>query len=232
MLPPVTGQAQVRRAPWIHDRPARPAQPAHAAAPARSGASGAAAGPDPAAGRAAPPPKERFVDRLWSFRAVIAVALASVILGGLGGAALASAASDDGDVRGGPVAAVPPRRADASAGHAAVAERTGPRSRQTRRRDDAAPIARPPTPTPAKPTPTPLTDCPARSARARRGEWPGCAHPLPPDLPVSARRDDIAAAIRDHQVVIVAGETGSGKTTQLPKICLALGRGQPGRAAA
>ncbi|WP_408896665.1 ATP-dependent RNA helicase HrpA [Nocardioides sp. R1-1] len=50
----------------------------------------------------------------------------------------------------------------------------------------------------------------------------------PPDLPVSARRDDIAAAIRDHQVVIVAGETGSGKTTQLPKICLELGRGTPG----
>ena len=48
---------------------------------------------------------------------------------------------------------------------------------------------------------------------------------FPPDLPVSARRDDIAEAIRDHQVVIVAGETGSGKTTQLPKICLALGRG-------
>ncbi len=49
---------------------------------------------------------------------------------------------------------------------------------------------------------------------------------FPADLPVSARRDDIAAAIRDHQVVIVAGETGSGKTTQLPKICLALGRGE------
>ena len=48
---------------------------------------------------------------------------------------------------------------------------------------------------------------------------------FPADLPVSARRDDIAEAIRDHQVVIVAGETGSGKTTQLPKICLALGRG-------
>ena len=47
----------------------------------------------------------------------------------------------------------------------------------------------------------------------------------PPDLPVSQRRDDLAAAIRDHQVVIVAGETGSGKTTQLPKICLELGRG-------
>ena len=48
----------------------------------------------------------------------------------------------------------------------------------------------------------------------------------PPELPVSQRRDDIAAAIRDHQVVVVAGETGSGKTTQLPKICLELGRGQ------
>ena len=48
----------------------------------------------------------------------------------------------------------------------------------------------------------------------------------PPELPVSQRREDIAAAIRDHQVVVVAGETGSGKTTQLPKICLELGRGQ------
>ncbi len=46
----------------------------------------------------------------------------------------------------------------------------------------------------------------------------------PPELPVSARRDDLLAAIGDHQVVIVAGETGSGKTTQLPKICLELGR--------
>jgi ATP-dependent helicase HrpA len=48
----------------------------------------------------------------------------------------------------------------------------------------------------------------------------------PPELPVTQRREDIAAAIRDHQVVIVAGETGSGKTTQLPKICLELGRGR------
>ncbi|BDZ44742.1 hypothetical protein GCM10025866_06510 [Naasia aerilata] len=46
----------------------------------------------------------------------------------------------------------------------------------------------------------------------------------PPELPVSAARDEIADAIRDHQVVIVAGATGSGKTTQLPKICLELGR--------
>ncbi len=46
-----------------------------------------------------------------------------------------------------------------------------------------------------------------------------------PDLPVSEHRGELAAAIRDNQVVIVAGETGSGKTTQLPKICLELGRG-------
>ncbi|MGF2952206.1 ATP-dependent helicase, partial [Mycobacterium sp. THU-M116] len=46
-----------------------------------------------------------------------------------------------------------------------------------------------------------------------------------PDLPISERRGDIAEAVRSHQVVVVAGETGSGKTTQLPKICLELGRG-------
>ncbi|MFT6956710.1 MAG: ATP-dependent helicase HrpA [Halieaceae bacterium] len=48
---------------------------------------------------------------------------------------------------------------------------------------------------------------------------------FPEDLPVSQRREEIAEAIRDNQVVIVAGETGSGKTTQIPKICLQLGRG-------
>lgn len=48
----------------------------------------------------------------------------------------------------------------------------------------------------------------------------------PEDLPVSARRNEIAEAIQNHQVVIVSGETGSGKTTQLPKICLELGRGR------
>src|SRR5690348_13465294 len=50
----------------------------------------------------------------------------------------------------------------------------------------------------------------------------------PEALPVSRKKDDILAAIRDHQVVIVAGETGSGKTTQIPKICLELGRGVKG----
>ncbi len=59
------------------------------------------------------------------------------------------------------------------------------------------------------------------------------SHPLsfkitfPEELPVSARRQEIAQAIHNHQVVIVCGETGSGKTTQLPKICLELGRGIP-----
>ena len=48
----------------------------------------------------------------------------------------------------------------------------------------------------------------------------------PPELPITERLDDIAAALDEHQVVIVAGETGSGKTTQLPKLCLALGRGE------
>src|SRR5579863_506865 len=58
---------------------------------------------------------------------------------------------------------------------------------------------------------------------------PTLAVSFPPELPVSQRKDEIAAAIRDHQVVVVAGETGSGKTTQLPKICLALGRGVTGQ---
>ncbi len=48
---------------------------------------------------------------------------------------------------------------------------------------------------------------------------------FPPELPICARREEIAKAISSHQVVIVCGETGSGKTTQLPKICLELGRG-------
>jgi ATP-dependent helicase HrpA len=47
----------------------------------------------------------------------------------------------------------------------------------------------------------------------------------PAELPVSGKKDDIKAAIANHQVVIIAGETGSGKTTQIPKICLELGRG-------
>ena len=60
----------------------------------------------------------------------------------------------------------------------------------------------------------------------RRAAVPAIAYPA--ELPVSARREDLLAAIRDHQVVVVAGETGSGKTTQLPKLCLELGRGVRG----
>ncbi|MFE3752991.1 ATP-dependent RNA helicase HrpA [Nocardia tengchongensis] len=66
-------------------------------------------------------------------------------------------------------------------------------------------------------------DAAARRVDARRAAVPAIVYPE--QLPVSARRDDIAKAIAEHQVVIVAGETGSGKTTQLPKICLELGRG-------
>ncbi|GAB4467607.1 MAG: ATP-dependent RNA helicase HrpA [Burkholderiaceae bacterium] len=61
---------------------------------------------------------------------------------------------------------------------------------------------------------------------AARGHAPLPPIAFPEELPVSGRRDEIARAIEGHQVVIVCGETGSGKTTQLPKICLALGRGR------
>ena len=63
-------------------------------------------------------------------------------------------------------------------------------------------------------------------ARRRRAALPTPRYPM--DLPVSARRAEIAEAIRDNQVVILCGETGSGKTTQLPKICMELGRGALG----
>ena len=66
-----------------------------------------------------------------------------------------------------------------------------------------------------------------RGARWAANPWENAlvsAITFPPELPVSARREDIAAAIRDNQVIIVSGETGSGKTTQLPKIALAMGR--------
>ncbi|MER6534782.1 ATP-dependent RNA helicase HrpA [Streptomyces sp900105755] len=61
---------------------------------------------------------------------------------------------------------------------------------------------------------------------ARRAVVPAVTYPE--QLPVSQKKDEIAEAIRDHQVVIVAGETGSGKTTQIPKICMELGRGVRG----
>ena len=54
---------------------------------------------------------------------------------------------------------------------------------------------------------------------------PGLAHPITydPALPISLWREEIARTIAEHQVVVIAGETGSGKTTQIPKICLELG---------
>src|SRR5438552_8305970 len=52
---------------------------------------------------------------------------------------------------------------------------------------------------------------------------------FPPELPISSRAEEITAAIQSHQVLILAGETGSGKTTQIPKMCLAAGRGTSGR---
>ncbi len=64
---------------------------------------------------------------------------------------------------------------------------------------------------------------------ARRDALPELTYPE--DLPVSQRRDDLLEAIREHQVVVVAGETGSGKTTQIPKMCLELGRGIRGQIA-
>jgi ATP-dependent helicase HrpA len=66
-------------------------------------------------------------------------------------------------------------------------------------------------------------DAAAARVERRRASVPAVRYPEA--LPVSQAKDEILAAIRDHQVVIVAGETGSGKTTQLPKICLELGRG-------
>ncbi len=66
---------------------------------------------------------------------------------------------------------------------------------------------------------------------APRRRWTAEDLHYPEHLPVVERRDDLLDAIRDHQVVIVAGETGSGKTTQLPKMCLELGRGADARIA-
>ena len=82
---------------------------------------------------------------------------------------------------------------------------------------------------PSIPAPAPA---PAPASARLRGP---AANPLPAitfpeSLPVSARREEIALAMQQHQVIIVCGETGSGKTTQLPKIALQLGRGRAGAA--
>ena len=65
-----------------------------------------------------------------------------------------------------------------------------------------------------------------RQVTVRQASLPAIRYPE--DLPISQRRDEIATAIRQHQVVVICGETGSGKTTQLPKICLELGLGTAG----
>ena len=62
----------------------------------------------------------------------------------------------------------------------------------------------------------------------RRAAVPAITYPA--ELPITDRRPELLATIRDHQVVVVAGETGSGKSTQLPKLCLELGRGDVGLA--
>jgi ATP-dependent helicase HrpA len=67
----------------------------------------------------------------------------------------------------------------------------------------------------------------AAARAARRAAMAPISYP--PELPVSQRKDEIARAIKENQVVIIAGETGSGKTTQIPKICLELGRGVTGQ---
>ena len=72
-----------------------------------------------------------------------------------------------------------------------------------------------------------------RRHRTLRGEARRAPAAKPPirldeSLPISARGEDIIKLIREHQVVVIAGETGSGKTTQLPKLCLAAGRGEAG----
>jgi ATP-dependent helicase HrpA len=123
-----------------------------------------------------------------------------------------------GDARRGPR---PPAREGALANALAQAQVHAPRAdapAQDR-------LARPPREGDARPR----ADRPARNEARRES----VRNPLPPitfpeDLPVSGRRAEIAKVLMENQVVIVSGETGSGKTTQLPKICLELGRGEKG----
>src|SRR3954468_8541221 len=73
------------------------------------------------------------------------------------------------------------------------------------------------------------SQCPFMSHHSNK-PWPFRIE-YPPELPISARADEIIASIRDNQVLILAGETGSGKTTQIPKMCLVAGCGERGRIA-
>lgn len=83
-----------------------------------------------------------------------------------------------------------------------------------------------------KPIDRSLREIETRLARSREALAARRAQPLtlnyPEHLPVAERRDDLLAALDEHQIVVVAGETGSGKTTQLPKLCLELGLGRRG----
>src|SRR5689334_17010593 len=80
--------------------------------------------------------------------------------------------------------------------------------------------------------PTALADWQRRMQQAQRRYAARAASVpaigVPADLPIAARADDIVGLIRRHQVLVLAGETGSGKSTQLPKLCLAAGRGVAG----
>ncbi|HET8598652.1 MAG TPA: hypothetical protein VFM22_12920, partial [Castellaniella sp.] len=105
-----------------------------------------------------------------------------------------------------------------------AARRDRPDAPQTARPADGKPAGRGSgrrAPRPRGPQPVDAGRAPAGA-----GDRPLPAISYPEDLPVSACRQQIARAIADHPVVIVCGETGSGKTTQLPKICLELGRGR------
>lgn len=83
-----------------------------------------------------------------------------------------------------------------------------------------------------KPADRSLNEAAQAVARSRKVVERRASRPValnyPAELPVAERREEILVALRDHQVVVVAGETGSGKTTQLPKICLELGLGRRG----
>jgi len=133
-----------------------------------------------------------------------------------------------GDARRGPR---PPAREGALAPALAQAQAQGREQVRAPRTDEGA-QQRPPRQRDGEARPRP--DRAAREeARKDAERKTAFRNPLPPivfpeDLPVSGRREEIAKALMANQVVIVSGETGSGKTTQLPKICLELGRGEKG----
>jgi ATP-dependent helicase HrpA len=101
----------------------------------------------------------------------------------------------------------------------------GPRPPRAPLPDGEGSLARPPRREP-RPRLTPEELAAKEAERNFRNPLPPITYPE--DLPVSGRRHEIAEALVNNQVIIVSGETGSGKTTQLPKICLELGRGQKG----